>query len=71
MEKRPKVTVIGSINMDLTVHTSIMPKQGETVLGDHFATYPGGKGANQGVAAARLGADVHVLGAVGDDHFGS
>ncbi|MGP4076320.1 ribokinase [Halobacillus sp. K22] len=71
MEKRPKVTVIGSINMDLTVQTSIMPKQGETVLGDHFNTYPGGKGANQAVAAARLGADVCLLGAIGDDDFGA
>ncbi|MCA1011784.1 ribokinase [Halobacillus halophilus] len=71
MEKRPKVTIVGSINMDLTVQTSIMPKQGETVLGDHFATYPGGKGANQAVAAARLGADVCLLGAVGDDDFGT
>ena len=57
--------------MDLTVQTSIMPKQGETVLGDHFATYPGGKGANQAVAAARLGADVRLLGAIGDDDFGA
>ena len=70
MTKRPKVTVIGSINMDLTVQTTIMPKQGETVLGDNFATYPGGKGANQAVAAARLGADVQMLGAVGNDVFG-
>ncbi|MGP4069086.1 ribokinase [Halobacillus sp. B29] len=70
MTKKPKVTVIGSINMDLTVQTTIMPKQGETVLGDNFATYPGGKGANQAVAAARLGADVQMLGAVGNDVFG-
>ncbi|ARI75633.1 ribokinase [Halobacillus mangrovi] len=67
---KPKVTVIGSINMDLTVSTPVVPNQGETVLGEQFATYPGGKGANQAVAAARLGADVRLVGAVGKDAFG-
>lgn len=66
----PRVTVVGSINMDLAVSTDVIPQQGETVLGNHFATYPGGKGANQAVAAARLGADVHMIGAVGNDTFG-
>ncbi|KHE71632.1 ribokinase [Halobacillus sp. BBL2006] len=70
MTTKPKVTVIGSINMDLTVSTPVVPKQGETVLGDQFATYPGGKGANQAVAASRLGADVRLIGAVGKDAFG-
>lgn len=70
MKDHPKVTVIGSINMDMTVSTPVIPKQGETVLGDHFATFPGGKGANQAVAAARLGADVRLIGAVGADAFG-
>ncbi|WP_079477558.1 ribokinase [Halobacillus salinus] len=65
-----KVTVIGSINMDLTVTTKVMPEQGETVLGEQFATYPGGKGANQAVAAARIGSNVRMIGAVGDDVFG-
>ncbi|MBA2174820.1 ribokinase [Halobacillus locisalis] len=65
-----KVTVIGSINMDLTVTTKHVPDKGETVLGDTFATFPGGKGANQAVAAARLGADVSMIGAVGADSFG-
>ncbi|RWZ54673.1 ribokinase [Halobacillus fulvus] len=71
MSRQPKVTVIGSINMDLTVTTNVVPDQGETVLGEQFATFPGGKGANQAVAAARLGADVRLIGAVGDDVFGT
>ncbi|WP_100010135.1 ribokinase [Lentibacillus sediminis] len=68
--KQPTVCVVGSINMDLTVTTKKMPKQGETILGETFATYPGGKGANQAVAAARVGANVNMIGAVGDDEFG-
>jgi ribokinase len=64
------VTVIGSINMDLVTSTTQIPKVGETVLGHSFHTIPGGKGANQAVAAARLGADVTMIGAVGDDSFG-
>ncbi|WP_163971160.1 ribokinase [Oceanobacillus halotolerans] len=71
MTKQATVCVIGSINMDLTITTTKMPKQGETVLGGDFATYPGGKGANQAVAAARLGANVHMIGAVGQDEFGT
>jgi ribokinase len=65
-----KITVIGSINMDLVTSTTQIPKVGETVLGHSFHTIPGGKGANQAVAAARLGADVTMIGAVGDDSFG-
>ncbi|MEH7249327.1 ribokinase [Neobacillus niacini] len=65
-----KITVIGSINMDLVTSTNQIPKVGETVLGHSFHTIPGGKGANQAVAAARLGADVTMIGAVGDDSFG-
>ncbi|MDN4608934.1 ribokinase [Sporosarcina highlanderae] len=67
---KSKITVIGSINMDLVTSTSRIPKVGETLLGDSFHTIPGGKGANQAVAAARLGADVTMIGAVGDDSFG-
>ncbi|WP_027414915.1 ribokinase [Aneurinibacillus terranovensis] len=67
---RPKITVIGSINMDLVVKTDRVPKMGETVLGSQFLTTPGGKGANQAVACARLGADVTMVGCVGDDVFG-
>ncbi|KKI89227.1 ribokinase [Bacillus sp. SA1-12] len=69
MEK-PKITVIGSINMDLVTRTDTIPKVGETVLGEAFFTIPGGKGANQAVAAARLGAEVTMLGCVGEDSFG-
>jgi ribokinase len=65
-----KITVIGSINMDLVTSTNVIPKVGETVLGNSFHTIPGGKGANQAVAAARLGADVTMIGCVGDDSFG-
>lgn len=64
------ITVIGSINMDLVTSTTQIPKVGETVLGHSFHTIPGGKGANQAVAAARLGADVTMIGAVGNDSFG-
>lgn len=56
--------------MDLVTTTNQIPKVGETVLGQSFHTIPGGKGANQAVAAARLGADVTMIGAVGDDSFG-
>lgn len=65
-----KITVIGSINMDLVTSTTQIPMIGETVLGNSFHTIPGGKGANQAVAAARLGADVTMVGAVGNDSFG-
>lgn len=71
MTIKPTVCVVGSINMDLTVTTKKMPSQGETVLGNDFSTYPGGKGANQAVAAARLGSNVNFIGAVGDDPFGA
>lgn len=64
------ISVIGSINMDLVVQMDVFPKQGETVLGDLFTTIPGGKGANQAVAAARLGSQVQMVGAVGSDGFG-
>ncbi|MEH6996367.1 ribokinase, partial [Neobacillus drentensis] len=65
-----KITIIGSINMDLVTSTTQIPKVGETVLGYSFHTIPGGKGANQAVAAARLGTDVTMIGAVGNDSFG-
>ncbi|WP_411953966.1 ribokinase [Alkalibacillus sp. S2W] len=65
-----KVTVIGSINMDLVAQAERFPNKGETLLGQDFQTIPGGKGANQAVAAAKLGADVTMIGCVGDDPFG-
>ncbi|WP_413408930.1 ribokinase [Paenibacillus amylolyticus] len=65
-----KICVIGSSSMDLVVTSSRRPGAGETVLGDSFKTVPGGKGANQAVAAARLGGEVTMIGRVGDDAFG-
>jgi ribokinase len=68
-----RIVVIGSINMDLACRTPRMPEAGETILGSDFVTIPGGKGANQAVAAARLagkGAEVHMVGRVGSDDFG-
>ncbi|SFB12156.1 ribokinase [Lentibacillus halodurans] len=70
MSTQPNVCIVGSINMDLTVTTDKMPMKGETVLGNKFFTNPGGKGANQAVAAARMGANVNFIGAVGADSFG-
>ncbi|MCM3701460.1 ribokinase [Paenibacillus macerans] len=65
-----KVAVIGSLNMDIVVETPRHPQVGETLLGDRVRFMPGGKGANQAVAAARLGAKALMIGAVGDDAFG-
>jgi ribokinase len=64
------IVVVGSLNMDLVVQVPAIPKPGETVLGDNFATFPGGKGANQAVAAVRLGAKVSLIGCIGADSFG-
>lgn len=64
------IVVVGSLNMDLVVQVPVIPAPGETVLGNNFATIPGGKGANQAVAAARLGAQVSLIGRVGADAFG-
>lgn len=69
--RKPVITVLGSINMDLVTVTELVPHQGETLLGQSFSTFPGGKGANQAVAATRLGAEVIMLGKVGTDLFGS
>ena len=66
----PHIVVVGSLNMDLVVEVPSIPQPGETVLGKNFATFPGGKGANQAVAAARLGSKVSLIGRVGQDSFG-
>ena len=66
----PQVTVLGSLNMDISVSSARLPAPGMTVLGSAARFAPGGKGANQAVAAARLGADVRMVGCVGDDDFG-
>jgi ribokinase len=65
------VVVVGSINVDLVVTVDRLPAPGETVIGGRFARHGGGKGANQAVAAARAGARVRFVGAVGDDDFGA
>ena len=65
----PAVAVVGSANLDLVARTERLPRPGETVTGASFERIPGGKGANQAVAAARLGADVRFVGAVGRDDF--
>jgi ribokinase len=62
-----RLTVVGSINLDLVVRAERLPRPGETVSGARFSRVPGGKGANQAVAAARLGADVALIGCVGRD----
>jgi len=69
--RQGRVVVVGSINMDLVVRTSRMARPGETLAGHGFAQIPGGKGANQAVAAARLGARVDMVGCIGQDHFGA
>ncbi|MFD9005950.1 ribokinase [Streptomyces sp. NPDC059582] len=65
------IVVLGSTNMDLVAYVEKAPQRGETVTGREFRTIPGGKGANQAVAAARAGATVSMIGAVGNDSFGT
>ncbi len=64
------IVIVGSINMDLVVRAPRHPQPGETILGSSFQTFPGGKGANQAAAAARLGGQVKMVGRVGRDAFG-
>src|SRR5512139_3091929 len=64
------ILVVGSLNMDLVVRTIRHPQIGETVIGHDFRTYPGGKGANQAVAVARLDCPVKMIGRVGKGQFG-
>lgn len=70
MDKKIDVIVVGSANTDMVIQTKQMPKPGETVLGGKFFMNPGGKGANQAVASARLGGKVSFIGRVGKDVFG-
>ena len=65
----PSITVVGSITLDLVARCERLPRPGETVTDGEFARAPGGKGANQAVAAARMGAEVRMIGCVGDDEF--
>ncbi|MDX1932536.1 MAG: ribokinase [Capsulimonadales bacterium] len=67
----PNIVVVGSANTDLVVDVSHIPRPGETILGGDLATIPGGKGANQAVAAARLGGNVRFIARVGDDAYGA
>lgn len=64
------VYILGSLNMDLAITTDKLPKKGETLAGSSFRTCCGGKGLNQAIAAAKLGAKVKMLGAIGNDYFG-
>lgn len=65
-----RVVVVGALTMDVTAFAAALPRPGETVLGTRFETIPGGKGANQAIAAARAGADTVIIGCVGTDAFG-
>ncbi|PID91463.1 MAG: ribokinase [Bacteroidetes bacterium] len=68
--ERKKILVVGSSNTDLVIQLKSIPRPGETLLGGRFSTFPGGKGANQAVAAVRAGAEVAFVAAVGDDDYG-
>ncbi len=65
-----KIAVVGSLNMDLVAVTPRIPVAGETIIGKNFFTVPGGKGANQAYAAAKLGGETAMIGRVGSDDFG-
>jgi len=69
-ERQQEILVIGSFMMDLVVRTPRVPEEGETIIGLSFNRFPGGKGANQAVAAARLGGKVAMAGKLGEDGFG-
>ena len=69
-QRQAVIVVVGGLNMDLVAFTPRFPEPGETVVGNSFVTYPGGKGGNQAVAAARVGAQVMMVGRVGSDPFG-
>ena len=67
---RPRITIVGSVNLDLVATVEHLPRPGETLADAELARVPGGKGANQAVAAARLGAEVRFVGCIGDDEHG-
>src|SRR5437762_652615 len=67
MAKRPRIVVVGSLVFDFVAKAARLPRKGETVLGETFGMFPGGKGANQAVQAGRLGAEVFLVGRVGED----
>ena len=69
-ESRPRIAVVGSFMMDLVVQCNRLPLEGQTIVGQGFNTFVGGKGSNQAIAAARLGANVSMIGRVGTDNFG-
>jgi len=71
MKAKGPIVVLGSVNADLVLRCERLPRPGETVHGEDFQTVPGGKGANQAVAAARLGGRVEFIGCIGDDAFGA
>lgn len=70
MHRKPRILVVGSFVMDVIATTEQVPRSGQTVYGKSFHMAPGGKGANQALQCARLGADVTMMGCVGDDLFG-
>src|ERR1700694_3023117 len=70
MAKRARIAVLGSLVFDFVARAPRLPRPGETVLGDMFGMFPGGKGANQAVQAGRLGAEVYMIGRVGTDMLG-
>ena len=70
MKKRPKILVVGSLMMNQGIETSVIPEEGQTVMGEDIKKSPGGKGANQAVQMARLGADVTLIGKIGRDRDG-
>lgn len=67
MRIKPRIVVVGSLVFDFVARAPRLPRKGETVLGEMFGMFPGGKGANQAVQAGRLGAEVYLVGRVGDD----
>src|SRR4051812_40948711 len=69
-KRMAKIVVVGSLNMDVVAVASRIPMAGETIIGNKFFISPGGKGANQAYAAAKLAGSVAMLGRVGDDEFG-